>query len=75
MTAVSHISLPQAQKAARGERGEAATRRCYACERRRPVEEFAPDPSKGSGLKSICRPCDRAKSRRYYKQTKKGGKR
>jgi len=68
MTAVSHISLPQAQKVAPGEAGVGSTRRCYACQRRLPVAEFAPDPTKGSGFKSICRPCDRAKGRRYYKR-------
>ena len=40
--------------------------RCYACNRELPFEVFAPDRSKGSGRKSICRRCDNAKARRYY---------
>jgi hypothetical protein len=42
------------------------TTTCYACHEELPIEEFAPDGSKSSGRKSICRGCDRAKSRRYY---------
>jgi hypothetical protein len=41
-------------------------RRCYACERDKPAEEFARDRSKAHGHSSICRACDRARSRRYY---------
>ena len=40
--------------------------RCYACGEDKPVGEFSPDSSKASGQSSICRACDRAKSRRYY---------
>jgi hypothetical protein len=68
MTAVSQISPPDVRQPPRGEVGEGPTRRCYACREQCPVVEFAPDPSKGSGFKSICRPCDRAKSRRYYRR-------
>lgn len=39
---------------------------CYACKRDKPVGEFSPDSSKASGRSSICRVCDREKSRRYY---------
>jgi hypothetical protein len=42
------------------------TRRCYSCEALLPIGNFARDQSKGSGFKSICRRCDREKSRRYY---------
>jgi hypothetical protein len=41
-------------------------RRCYACAEQLPASRFARDSSKGSGLKSICRSCDREKSRAYY---------
>jgi uncharacterized CHY-type Zn-finger protein len=41
---------------------------CYACHEELPVEEFAPDSSKASGHSSICKPCDREKSRRYYQE-------
>jgi hypothetical protein len=40
--------------------------RCYACGRTLNSAAFAPDGSKASGFKSICRGCDREKSRRYY---------
>ena len=43
---------------------------CYACKRDKPVGEFSPDSSKASGRSSICRACDRAKSRRYYAQNR-----
>lgn len=41
-------------------------KRCYACEVEKSEAEFAVDPSKASGRKSICRPCDRVKARGYY---------
>jgi hypothetical protein len=41
-------------------------RRCYACGEERPLNDFALDNSKGSGFKSICKSCDRRKSRDYY---------
>jgi hypothetical protein len=44
---------------------------CYACNRDRDRSEFAPDRSKASGYKSICRLCDRAKSKRYYAQVRR----
>jgi hypothetical protein len=40
--------------------------RCYACGRDKRVDEFSPDRSKASGRSSICRACDRDKSKRYY---------
>ena len=40
--------------------------RCYACERALNSAAFAPDGSKASGFKSICRDCDCEKLRRYY---------
>ena len=33
-------------------------------------ESFGRDASKGSGLKSICKECDRAKARAYYEREK-----
>jgi hypothetical protein len=39
---------------------------CSKCGEELPVEEFARDRSKGDGLRSICKACDRGKSRRYY---------
>ena len=30
------------------------------------IDMFARDASRSSGFKSICKPCDREKSRRYY---------
>ena len=46
--------------------GGALASTCYRCRRFLPVEAFAADKSKASGRKSICRACDRAKSRAYY---------
>ena len=42
-------------------------RRCYGCGRSLPAIGFSPDPSKGSGRKSICRACDREKARAHYR--------
>lgn len=39
---------------------------CPKCERELLIGEFARDRSKASGHKSICKACDREKSRRYY---------
>jgi uncharacterized CHY-type Zn-finger protein len=41
---------------------------CYACHEELPVEAFARDRQKASGRASICKPCDREKSRRYYRE-------
>jgi hypothetical protein len=41
-------------------------RTCPKCGELRKIEDFAPDPTKASGRKSHCKPCDNAKSRRYY---------
>ena len=35
-----------------------------------PVEKLATDASKASGHKSICKACDRDKSKRYYDQNR-----
>jgi hypothetical protein len=43
-----------------------ADRTCTRCERVLPVEEFARDASKASGHKSLCKACDRVKSKAYY---------
>jgi hypothetical protein len=47
------------------------TARCYACHEELPVEMLARDAKKASGHVSICKPCDREKSRRYYRETEK----
>jgi hypothetical protein len=41
-------------------------RKCPRCGELRNIGEFALDPSKASGRKSLCKPCDAAKSRAYY---------
>jgi hypothetical protein len=41
-------------------------RKCPQCQRVQPIEDFAYDVSKSSGRKSLCKSCDRNKSRRYY---------
>jgi hypothetical protein len=43
-------------------------RRCSRCGELRAVAEFAVDRTKASGHKSICRPCDNAKSKRCYRE-------
>lgn len=53
------VSLPVVPKSA----GKA---RCYRCQQSKPLAEFARDKSKATGRKSICKDCDKAKSRRYY---------
>ncbi len=40
---------------------------CYRCRRSLGPEDFARDRSKASGRASICRECDRAKARAYYR--------
>jgi hypothetical protein len=47
-------------------------RRCYVCGEERPAEEFAVDRSKASGRKSICKACDREKTRRKYVERRRG---
>lgn len=39
---------------------------CTQCDRALRASRFAKDRSKASGYKSLCKDCDRAKSRRYY---------
>jgi hypothetical protein len=41
---------------------------CPRCRVPQPPEEFARDASKSSGWKSLCKACDREKSRRYYER-------
>jgi hypothetical protein len=41
-------------------------RQCSRCHVERSIEEFARDATKATGYKSICKPCDNAKSKRYY---------
>jgi hypothetical protein len=41
-------------------------KKCTKCGDELRVEEFARDKTKASGRKSICKACDREKSRRYY---------
>jgi hypothetical protein len=41
-------------------------RYCATCDRTLARESFGRDASKASGLKSICKECDRAKARAYY---------
>jgi hypothetical protein len=53
-------------------RMESETATCYRCRRDLPVAAFAVDRSKGSGRKSICRECDRAKAKVYYAQRRRG---
>jgi hypothetical protein len=43
-------------------------RLCRKCGARRPLEEFARDRSKSSGVKSTCLACERAKSKAYYRE-------
>jgi hypothetical protein len=59
--AQSGNSLPD-----RGKGVENEGRTCSKCGELRAIEDFAPDPSKASARKSHCKPCDAAKSRRYY---------
>lgn len=54
--------------------GGRPTAPCYACGRELPVDDFAPDSSKASGHSSICRRCDREKSRVYYQQNREAKK-
>ena len=49
-------------------------RYCATCDRTLPRESFACDASKASGLKSICKECDREKARAYYDQKRQARK-
>lgn len=44
----------------------ADVKRCWRCELTLPVSAFGSDRTKPSGLRTVCRECDRDKSRRYY---------
>ena len=39
---------------------------CTKCGDELPIEEFARDRTRASGRKSLCKACDRAKSKAYY---------
>ena len=39
---------------------------CPTCRVEKPLEAFAPDPTKASGHRSYCRPCDNERSKAYY---------
>jgi hypothetical protein len=43
---------------------------CTKCGNELRIGEFARDESKASGRKSICRACDREKSRDYYERNR-----
>ena len=49
-------------------------RYCARCDRSLPRELFGRDASKASGLKSICKECDRAKARAYYERERQARK-
>ena len=42
---------------------------CTSCNIKKPVDEFSKDRSKPSGHKSICKACDRKKSKTYYEES------
>lgn len=44
--------------------------RCPRCRELKARDAFYPDRSKASGFKSLCKECDKEKSRRYYEQSK-----
>lgn len=45
-------------------------KRCHGCGESKPVEEFVRDASKRGGLASLCRVCDRERSKRYYSENR-----
>jgi hypothetical protein len=49
-------------------------RYCATCDRTLPRESFGRDASKPSGLKSICKECDREKARAYYERERQARK-
>src|SRR3954451_1812195 len=59
-----HVSLCKPHSS--GETRGAWLQPCYRCGEKKPYREFSPDRTKTSGRSSICRPCDREKSREYY---------
>lgn len=44
--------------------------RCYSCREVLPAASFAVDRSKPQGRKSICKACDRKKSKAYYRDNR-----
>ncbi|WP_448810826.1 hypothetical protein [Agromyces bauzanensis] len=42
------------------------TKFCSACQQSKPTVEFNVRRASSDGLQNICRPCNRAKARRYY---------
>lgn len=69
---LSPSAMETSEPAPRGRRARALpepsseTAPCYRCQQQVPINHFGPDPTKASGRKSICLPCDREKSRAYY---------
>lgn len=45
-----------------------AEKRCSACKTKKPLAEFAKNRSRKDGLQTSCRPCDRERARRYYRE-------
>jgi hypothetical protein len=58
--------LPTDREQKDRERARWARAVCYRCGRDLPLQVFAVDRTKKSGRSSICRECDRVKSRDYY---------
>jgi ssDNA-binding Zn-finger/Zn-ribbon topoisomerase 1 len=48
------------------------TKTCPKCRETLELSEFAKDRSKAAGVKSHCKSCDNARSRRYYRQNSEG---
>lgn len=46
------------------------SKRCKKCLECKPASEFYLNPGKGDGLWPRCKPCDRARSREYYRKNK-----
>jgi hypothetical protein len=40
--------------------------RCYRCGETKPLSEFGKDASKRTGVRSICKACDRERARASY---------
>jgi protein-arginine kinase activator protein McsA len=45
-----------------------SSRVCPHCHQARALDDFALDRHKASGFKSVCRACDNARSRAYYRE-------
>lgn len=46
------------------------TKRCHECQKRRLLKFFNRNQSKKDGLQTICRDCNKSRSKRYYEQHK-----